>query len=218
MAVFLNFSNFPVKNNNDLFHETTGTDHWITDLSDFIRFEKEGHLQYLLLSIPSENINLNPSIFSKINLNDEFFVISNSAKFQYNFEETKYRFFDLRRNILFCLKEIPTKNTRFDFKKISANLFLIFDVENYIGFGVCNPLSRLVKNIADVPENIENIENSYVIFNIILNEIENKNFSICDFIDFLKKLKIRAIDLCGDSKILQYFFIEEIAEAIDFLE
>lgn len=125
-----------------LISESTGSEHWYTEESDFFRFYDSGHLHSLILSVPEENARFDGPIPQP---ESGYFSIRLSPKLDaFTVPPQSYRFFNPLRRELHCFTENTTPKTVF---KIARDFSIIFDINNiYIGWIVYCPVENIAKS------------------------------------------------------------------------
>lgn len=196
---------------------TIGSDNWLWEASDFFRFNNNGSLNSIILSIPNENIsirNLYMPHFISYTLNlveiPQCCII----------KKMQTRFFDLASRKLICIR-----NDRdfIDNKKVimlNNNFGLIFNNKSYVGYILIDPLRFLTNSysysdlIKEEPTSIE-----YSIFNLYLkivsdNNLKRHNNSIEDMMKDIKEIIIPKLSTINTKRI--EIIKKELNELIDF--
>jgi hypothetical protein len=125
-----------------LISESTGSEHWYTEESDFFRFYDSGHLHSLILSVPDENAMFDGHIPHP---EPGYFSVKLSSKIDvFTIPPQSYRSFNPLRRELHCFTEKTIPKTVF---KITSDLAIIFDENNiYIGWILYQPVENITKS------------------------------------------------------------------------
>lgn len=143
-----------------LVDESMGSEHWMTDASDFFRFYEAGSMHSIVLSVPPENAPFNSVIpqpqhgyFSLwISPDDRFFTVARQA----------FRCFNPLRRELYCFTHNAIPKT---VCRISKDFSLVFNKDNvFSGWILNSPLENLTASFQGDKDDVEADAASYEIF------------------------------------------------------
>lgn len=202
---------------NDIVSETIGSEHWMSELSDFFRFDRNGNLNSIILNVPTENdsidyVHINSSTTYTLRLveNPGFCIV----------EQTKIRTFNLSSKILISTMSTSSINDS-EIVMLNSDFGLIFNKKKYIGHLLSNPLKYLTDSSGEIYLE-EPTESEYTIFNTYLkivsdNNLRKKNDSMEIVVKQLSKEIMPKLDCYNVNKRL-LIMKQEIRELIDFWE
>lgn len=168
MSIFFgkNFSS----NMNDIVSETVGSEHWMSELSDYFRFDRNGNLNSIILNVPTENesidyVHMNSSTTYTLHLveNPGFCIV----------EQAKVRTFNLSSKMIISTLKTGSMNNS-EIVMLNSDFGLIFNKKKYVGHLLSNPLKYLTDSSGEIyPE--EPTESEYAIFNSYLKIVSDNN-------------------------------------------
>lgn len=134
---------------NSMIDNTIGSEKWFSEDSDLFRFERNGTLNSIILSVPPRNI-LHCPVFpgnevgrfslQLVNLNQSFIV-----------QPKTVRFFDAKKRELYCFDE-HKKNCKLKRFLVASDFSLLFDDQNlFAGWILANPIEKITSSFQDFP-------------------------------------------------------------------
>lgn len=177
--------------------DSIGSEHWITESSDFFRFYDSGQLHSLLLSVPSETAPFDAIIpqarhgyFSAnlANLNNKGFVVP----------QQRYRIFDSQRRMLLCFNENTLPDSIFE---ITADLSLIFNKDGMLsGWVMERPLENLTASLQGRKDPDVANDDTYTIFSDCMEIFNDTEILAIDAEDDVETVAKRLIDDMNSQK------------------
>ncbi len=156
--------------NFELQHEletTVGSSHWITEESDFYRFDKVSfELSSLFLNIPCtksteiELFSLNSPFIFDLSIEN-----ANGAFFMPSMEKLMFDF--LGRNLI-CFHDIGGMDKWIEFN-LSLNFSIFIHDESVVAYKLSDPLLFLIGDFSDELDEEPPTSNDYLIFNKVLS-------------------------------------------------
>lgn len=157
---------------------TIGSDHWMSDNSDFFRFDASGKMHSLILSVSERNSEHPPKVphgtqkkhsLKLIDLNQAFTVAPQP-----------HRFFDYKNRILYGFNEEKTTLITNSIT-ICDEFLVLFDENNlYSGWAIKNPIEKIADSLQDRPEFKYISDATYNVFNIFLKLFSDNSYDEAD--------------------------------------
>lgn len=157
---------------------TIGSDHWVSDNSDFFRFDSSGKMHSLILSVPERNAKNPPKItYSTTEKHSLKLLDLNSA---FTVTPQPNRFFDSKSRILYGFDEQNPTSIATNIL-ICDDFTLLFDEKSlYSGWTIKNPIEKIAISFQDRPhfDDVSNI--TYNIFDAYFKLFSDNSYDEAD--------------------------------------
>ncbi|VAW62669.1 hypothetical protein MNBD_GAMMA09-174 [hydrothermal vent metagenome] len=199
---------------------TNGSEPWLTDDSDYWRFDQNGDLVFLVLKLP--NLNLNDS--KKIILPDEssecYSIKSVSETKSFVVPPQIYRYFSPEKKYLLSVSVGAYEVGGLIRVKINNTLSLLFDNNNYLcGWVVIDPLSVVTDDFNGETDKVAPDNFSYNIFSDFFDIVsDNQCEDMDDDMGEVTKLLSKVITPKEIRKVKGDFRAKLLQSAVDSLK
>jgi hypothetical protein len=206
------------KNIREELDTTCGSEPWITEESDFLRFDQKGYLRSFILKLPNWNSEHNVEI---PNLISGYFSLRLTSSIKsIILAPQKYRYFNMDKKYL-----LSFSSESFDFGSatrllINNNFSFILDRHNFLsGWILENPLSVITDNFGGQFDDTDSDNTTYAIFGEYFSIISNNKCNeLDDNMEEVVKLLDRSFTKDKIKKIKGRLRTKLLSSAVDKLK